>query len=240
MKRTLFFISITCLMLAYANKCDAQITFKPYKRTAQATCPEGGHAGLTLKFDLPVGEGPRQSKINEGIREIIRHSEVLEEIKRPVNGPIRNIANTLATYFPTGIRKGAIDVGCSVALDLMIEYEYQNSYAVFFHVTDGVYSNGGPSQSYEIVRISDGKVLGGHDLSKVKFEDLVRLIKKYGTAEQKDFDEAFLSDIVYLCPSDGRCKVMYLNGNYWWETLDVPMSEIERFLTPEGQKCFAK
>lgn len=240
MKRTLFLISIACLMMAFANNCDAQITFKPYKRSAGARCPEGGEAGLTLKFDLPVGEGPRQTKINNGIREIIRQSMVLEVIKRPVTGPIRNIANSLTTYFPIGIRKGTIDVGCSVSFELMIEKTYQNDYAVFFHVTDGVYSNGGPSESYKIVRVSDGKLMGEQDAFNVTIEDLIRLIKKYGTSEQKDFDESFLMDMVYLCPAAGRCKVLYLYGMHNWETLDVPMSEIERFLTDEGRKCFAK
>ena len=240
MRRTLFFISIACLMMAFANNCEAQVTFKPYKRTTGARCPEGGEAGLTLKFDIPVGEGPRQSKINNGIREIIRQSMVLEVMKRPVTGPIRNIANSLATYFPTGIRKGTIDVGCSVSCELLVEKAYQNNYAVFFHVTDGVYSNGGPSESYKIVRVSDGRLMGEQEVFNVKFEDLVRLINKYGTAEQKDFNESFLMDEVYLSPAAGRCKVLYLYGIHDWETLDVPMSEIERFLTVEGRKCFGK
>lgn len=240
MEKTLLSIGLACLMMAFAINCDAQTTFKPYKRTAGATCPGGGSAGLTLKFDIPVGEGPRQTKINNGIREIIRQSMVIEEMKRPVTGPIRNVANSLATYFPTGIRKGTIDVGCSVSFELLIEKAYQNSYAVFFHVTDGVYSNGGPSESYKIVRVSDGKVMGEQEVFNVKFEDLVRLIKKYGTAEQKDFDESFLMDEVYLCPAAGRCKVQYLYGMHDWETLDVPSSEIEGFLTEEGRKCFGK
>ncbi|MBR1546020.1 MAG: hypothetical protein IJ633_04380 [Prevotella sp.] len=240
MKKTLLSIAIACLMLASATQSEAQTMFKSYKKEVSATSRDGAPAGLTLKLDIPQGQGVRQTKITQGIKTIIQQSEVNQELKRPVNTTLQAFANALAVYFPTGIRRGTIDIGGPTSFDLIIAKEYQNTYAVFFHVVDGVYGNGGPSESYQIVRVSDGKVLEMNAITKMSIDDLVKFLKKYGTAEQKDFDPAFLMGVYYLCPSDDKCKVLYLQGAHFWETLEVPMTEIEPLLTEEGKKCFAK
>lgn len=240
MKTTLLSIAIACLMLASATLSEAQTTFKTYKKQVSATSPDGGSAGLTLAIDYPVGQGVRQTKISQGIKTIMRESQVVEEMKRPVNGTVVAAANALATYFPVGIRRGTIEVGGFVSFDLMIEKKYQNAYAVFFEVTDGVYGNGGPGQNCKVVRVSDGVVLKFEDLSRLTDNDLVSLINKYGTAEQKAFDPAFLMGINGIYPEGDKCKVMYQQGAHFVETLEVPMSEVNNSLTEEGKKCFAK
>ena len=240
MKKTLLSIAIACLMLASATMSEAQTTFKSYKKEVSATSRDGAPAGLTLKLDIPQGQGVRQTKITQGIKTIIQQSEVNQELKRPVNVTLQAFVNSLAVYFPTGIRRGIIDIGGPTSFDLIIEKEYQNTYAVFFHVVDGIYGNGGPSESYQIVRASDGKVLKVEDITKMSTDDLIRFIKKYGTAEQKDFDPAFLMGIFYLCPDGDKCKVLYLQGAHFWETLEVPMTEMTPLLTEEGKNCFAK
>ena len=240
MKKTFLSIAIACLMLASATMSEAQTTFKSYKKEVSATSRDGAPAGLTLKLDIPQGQGVRQTKITQGIKTIIQQSEVNQELKRPVNVTLQAFVNSLAVYFPTGIRRGTIDIGGPTSFDLIIEKEYQNTYAVFFHVVDGIYGNGGPSESYQIVRASDGKVLKVEDITKMSADDLIRFIKKYGTAEQKDFDPAFLMGIFYLCPDGDKCKVLYLQGAHFWETLEVPLTEITPLLTEEGENCFAK
>lgn len=240
MKKTLLSIAIACLMLASAAISEAQTTFKTYKKEVSASHRDGGMGMLNLKIDIPQGQGLRQTNITQGIKTIIKGMEVTQELKRPVTGTLLAFANSLAVYFPSGVRRGSIELGGPTTFNLMVEHEYQNSYAVFFHVTDGVYVNGGPVESYQTVRASDGKVLKTEDITKMSVDDLIRFIKKYGTAEQKDFDSAFLMGIFYLCPDGDKCKVLYLQGAHFWEALEVSMTEIAPLLTEEGKNCFAK
>lgn len=240
MKKILLSFAITCLMLANNTVSEAQTTFKTYKKEISASHRDGGKGMLNLRIDIPQGQGNRQTKITQGIKTIIKEMEVTEELKRPVTGTLQAFANSLAVYFPSGVRKGIIELGGPTTFNLIIEHEYQNTYAVFFHVTDGVYVNGGPVESYQTVRISDGKVLKTEDITKMSINDLIKFIKKYGSAEQKDFDPAFLMGIYYLCPDGDKCKILYLQGAHFWETLEVPMTVISPLLTEEGKKCFTK
>ena len=240
MKKTLLSIAIACLMLASATMSEAQTTFKPYKKEISASHRDGGMGMLNMKIDIPQGQGIRQTKITQGIKTIIKEMEVTQELKRPVTGTLLAFANSLAVYFPSGVRRGTIELGGPTTFNLMIEHEYQNNYAVFFHVTDGIYVNGGPVESYQTVRVSDGKVLKTEDITKMSADDLIRFIKKYGTAEQKEFDPTFLMGINGIYPEGDKCKVMYQQGAHFVETLEVPMSEVNNSLTEEGKKCFAK
>lgn len=108
MKTTLLSIAIACLMLASATLSEAQTTFKTYKKQVSATSPDGGPAGLTLAIDYPVGQGVRQTKISQGIKTIMRESQVVEEMKRPVNGTVVAAANALSRPISPLVSEGEL------------------------------------------------------------------------------------------------------------------------------------
>ena len=100
------------------------------------------------------------------------------------------------------------------------------------------FSNGGPSESYKIVRLSDGHVMVDDEILKFTADDIVKLVKTHGSDDQKDKDEAFIGGIGYLCPTKDGCKLLYLYGAHLWETIDVPSSEAVNYLTDEGKAIF--
>ena len=156
MKKVMFLFAASVLMAACGRKGDvAPFVFESYENTAQGAGPEGGSAGLELKIDIPVGEGERQDKVTAGIREII-------------SGSLKEIADVLLGYFPVGVAKGELE-SSGLTYHLWIENESQNSKAVFFHVGDGIFGNGGPSESYKIVRLADGKLMDDKGTYNITF-----------------------------------------------------------------------
>ena len=169
MKKVMFLFAASVLMAACGRKGDvAPFVFESYENTAQGAGPEGGSAGLELKIDIPVGEGERQDKVTAGICEIISQSEVGKELKQPVEGSLKEIADVLLGYFPVGVAKGELE-SSGLTYHLWIENESQNSKAVFFHVGDGIFGNGGPSESYKIVRLADGKLMDDKGTYNITF-----------------------------------------------------------------------
>jgi len=237
MKKLLIYITCAVLMIACGSPSQSPLTFETFEKTVDETGPEGGVAGLELKIDIPLGEGERQDKVSAGIREIISQSEVGKELKQPIEGNLKDIADALINYFPVGVVKGDLE-SSGVTYHLWIENESQNSEAVFFHVGDGIFGNGGPSESYKVVRLSDGKLMDDKDVYNITGNDIVALVKKHGTNEQKEFDEAFIGPDGYLCPVGDSCKVLYLEGAHFWNVVTIPVNEITTFLTDEGKKLF--
>lgn len=238
MKKVLFLFAASLLISACGGKGEvAPLAFESYEKTTEGAGPEGGMALLELKIDIPIGEGERENKVSTGIREIIGQSEVGRELKQPVEGNLKEIADAFLKYFPEGVAKGDLESG-AITYHLWIENESQTSDAVFFHVSDGIFGNGGPSESYKIVRLSDGKLMDDKELYNVTGDDIVTLMKKYGTNEQKEFDKEFLGQEGYLCPVGDSCRVLYLEGAHFWNVVTVPLNEITGLLTEEGKKLF--
>ena len=235
----MFLFAASVLMAACGGKGDvAPLAFESYEDTAEGVGPEGGPAQLDLKIDIPIGEGERQEKVSAGIREIISLSEVGQELKQPVEGSLKEIANAFLGYFPIGVAKGELESSGAVSYQLWIENESQTSEAVFFKVSCGIYSNGGPVVSYKAIRMSDGKLMDEKEIHNFSGNDVVPLVKKYGTDEQKAFDDAFIGPDAYLCPVSDSCRILYLEGAHFWNVVTVPINEITGFLTEEGKKLF--
>ena len=76
------------------------------------------------------------------------------------------------------------------------------------------------------------------DVYNASGNDIVTLVKKYGTNEQKEADEAFIGAEAYLCPVGDSCRVLYLEGAHLGNVITVPINEVEGFLTEEGKKLF--
>lgn len=239
MKKVMFLFAASVLMAACGGKGDvAPLAFESYENTAEGVGPEGGPAQLDLKIDIPIGEGERQDKVSAGIREIISLSEIGQELKQPVEGSLKEIADAFLGYFPVGVAKGELESSGAVSYQLWIENESQTSEAVFFKVSDGIYSNGGPVVSYKAIRMSDGKLMDEKEIHNFSGNDVVPLVKKYGTDEQKEYDEAFIGPDAYLCPVGDSCRILYLEGAHFWNMVTVPVNEITGFLTEEGKKLF--
>ena len=235
----MFLFAASVLMAACGGKGDvAPLAFESYENTAEGVGPEGGPAQLDLKIDIPVGEGERQDKVSAGIREIISLSEVGQKLKQPVEGSPKEIADAFLGYFPVGVAKGELESSGAVSYQLWIENESQTSEAVFFKVSSGIYSNGGPVVSYKAIRMSDGKLMDEKEIHNFSGNDVVPLVKKYGTDEQKAFDDAFIGPDAYLCPVSDSCRILYLEGAHFWNVVTVPINEITGFLTEEGKKLF--
>lgn len=239
MKKVMFLFVVSVMMAACGggNTDVAPLDFESYDSVATATGPEGGMAGLELKIDIPVGEGERQEMVSVGIREIIKQSEVGKELGQSIEGSLKEIADALVGHFSTGVEKGDLE-SSGITYHLWIENETQSSQAVVFRVEDGIFGNGGPSVRYATIRLSDGKVMNDKDVYNITGDDIVTLVKKYGTAEQKERDEAFIGPDGYLCPVGDSCRVLYLEGAHFWNVVTVPINEVKGFLTEEGKKLF--
>ena len=235
----ILFAAIAMLAACSGGNTDvAPLHFESYDSVATASGPEEGMAGLELKIDIPVGEGELQEKVSAGIREIISQSEVGKELKLSVEGSLKEIADAFLNYFPEGVAKGDLESSGAITYHLWIENESQNSEAVFFRVEDGIFGNGGPSVCYKTIRLSDGKVMDDKDVYNITGDDIVSLVKKYGTTDQKEIDETFIGPDGYLCPVGDSCRVLYLEGAHFWNVVTVPINEVKGFLTDEGKKLF--
>lgn len=236
MKKNLLTISAVCLIFACTSSYEP-IQFESYEYEASVTSPDGGMAGMTLHIDIPVGEGEVQNRVTEGIRTIIRKSEVGQELKQPVEGSLKEFGDALIAYFQKGVESGEVEAG-GLSYDLSIECAYQNPHAVFFHVKDGIYGNGGPGEGVKVVRLSDGRVMEGEEITSIKADDVIKMVQKYGSEEQKDLDAAFLADVAYLYPTADSCKVLYLYGAHFWNTIMISKKDAAQYLTDEGKVLF--
>ena len=233
--RKILLFGIACLLAACSENGYSPIQFEKFEEQVGVTSPDGAMAEMTLTIDIPVGEDEVQNRLSEGIRTIIRESSVVEELKQPIEGSLKEICKKLIAYFPNGISKGEIEIYVATSFNLMVECEHQTEQAVVFRVTDGVYGNGGPMVSYKVIRLSDGKLMDDKEVYNITGDDIVTLVKKYGTDEQKEFDEAFIGPDGYLCPIGDSCRVLYLEGAHFWNEVTVPVDEIKGFLTEEGR-----
>ena len=137
MKKVMFLFAVSVMIAACGGKGEvAPLAFESYENTAVGEGPEGGAAGLELKIDIPIGEGERQNNVSAGIREIISQSEVGKELKQPVEGSLKEIADAFLNYFPVGVAKGDLESSGAITYHLWIENESQNSEVVFFRVGD--------------------------------------------------------------------------------------------------------
>lgn len=240
MKKAFLLLAAACLVVACGNKVVAPVEFETLEKTADGVGPEGGPAALEIKIVVPVGEGERQDKVSAGIREIIGQSEagktISEAMKKPVEGSLKEIFDAFIAYFPDGVAKGDLVSG-AISYQLLIEEAYQNEQAVFFHVTDGIYGNGGPRERYQVVRISDGHLMTGEELTTLTVDDMVKLIKEYGNDQQKENDSQYVEE-GYLCPADNGCKLLFKYGGPFYGTVDVPMDVIKDYLTEEGTTLY--
>ncbi len=235
MRKTFLIFGIACMLMGCSGNGYSPIQFEKFEEQVGVTSPEGAMTEMTLTIDIPVGEDEVQNRLSEGIRTIIRESSVVEELKQPIEGSLKEICKKLIAYFPNGISKGEIEIYGATSFNLMVECEHQTEQAVVFRVTDGVYGNGGPMVSYKVIRLSDGKLMDDKEVYNITGDDIVTLVKKYGTDEQKEFDEAFIGPDGYLCPIGDSCRILYLEGPHFWNEVTVPVDEIKSFLTEEGK-----
>lgn len=231
---TLFALCLTVITVACNNdKQPVMLTYEEFERDVDAKDPEGAPAYLSLVVSVPT-QGDFLDNVSVGIKEIMKASEVEERLRIPLDGSVKDAAEQLAGGFQEAISKA--EPSGPLQHTLHVKYLNQNDLAVFFEVADGIYGNGAPSSYYRIVRKADGHVMENQEVIKISKEDIATLVGKY--AKDVDMDNLNLGEDAFFYPTPSGCRMLYQPQFRFYDTLDLPMSEIEKFLTEEGKKLF--
>lgn len=216
---------------------EGVLKFTTFEKTISLTGPEGGDTGLVLKIDYPSGTGEINNKVVNGIKQMVKNSLVGGAIGTSTVGTINTVCNNMVSDYKQGVAKGNLESD-GVSYIYCLEKEYHNSQVACYHITDGIFSNGGPQEAYAVIRLSDGKVLDMADLFSMSYEDGIRLIRQHGTQEDRDAldgDGMGVSSI-YISRDDKGWKIVYLVGVYFYNTVRISSSAIKPYLTAEGGK----
>lgn len=232
MKKVFLFLVMAVFFIACGGGVKvAPLEFETYEKEANVDDPESPPCGLVLKFDIPIGDGDLQNKITDGIREIIKQSEVGTALEQPTDGSLKEIADRFATYFAKGEAEPAF-------YNLEIIHGFQNSQVITFHVIDGIFMNGGPREYRKVVRLSDGHLMTTEEMSSITEDQVKELAKKFGDDDQKELVELMEENGYWLAPDTLGCKLVFQNGSHFFQYVDIPLNDIAPYLSEEGRKLF--
>lgn len=231
MKKLFMFVAMAGLFAACGGEGVVPLEFETYEKEADASSMEMGPSNMILRLDVPKGEGDLQNKVTEGIREIIRQSEVGTALDQPTDVSLKEIADGFATYFAKGEAEPAL-------YDLEISHGFQNSQAITFHVIDGIFMNGGPREYNKVVRLSDGHLMTTGEMFSITEDQVKDLVKKFGDENQKEMVDLMEEGGYWLTPDTIGCKLVFQNGSHFFQYVDIPLNDIAPYLTEEGRKLF--
>lgn len=235
--RTTFLLLATAIIVAACGEgTSSPLAFETYEKEADAQNPDGIPAHLTLRFDVPQGEGGTAACIASGIRSLIGASEIARELGMPDEVTLQEVGDRYGTTFTNRMAKGELE-GVPAEYMLHITHTYQNAACVRFHIQDGIYGNGGPYEYDAVVRKSDGHVMTQSELVSITQDNVVKLIKKYGTDEQKE--SSFFEDGSYQFSPDAEgVRLHWATGSHFFQELVIPVEAMEPYLTEEGLLLF--
>jgi len=124
------------------------IVFVPYEVTDETNNSWGAPAGITVKIDVPQGD---QALVDTAICHIVNESFVAEQLGQPIGETLQQLVENCVESFKEAVAKD--EFGGSIECLLLVESDYQNTECVVFHVTDGIYANGGPREYDQVVRL---------------------------------------------------------------------------------------
>lgn len=238
MKRTI----ITLLACTVVLSLSAQfLTFSNYEKALEGTVKGGGTATMNLVLAYPENKNPQDiNAMRSAISSIVNESALATEFGQVLtNQPISRMADFYVAAFTRGLRTGATYPMTYYVLNIV--EEYQTERAVTFHVTDGIFGNGGPLAYYRTVRRSDGHVLNNGDLVRMNDGQLRALLRNYFECES-EFDAECINN---LTMSDVRCSI--LNGgmdilwavsSHFTQDVIIPHNAIQPYLTEQGRSLF--
>ena len=207
------------------------IVFVPYEVTDETNNSWGAPAGITVKIDVPQGD---QALVDTAICHIVNESFVAEQLGQPIGETLQQLVDNCVESFKEAVAKD--EFGGSMECLLLVESDYQNTECVVFHVTDGIYANGGPREYDQVVRLDDGHVMAQTDMIGISPDVLKDIAARFASDDVKDV--LWLEDGYFLSPCAEGAKLLWPIGSHFTGECIIPLAEIEQYLTEDGQKLF--
>ena len=224
---------LLCLWLAPKLFGEKTLTYEKYEIESGGADVSGAPYGIHICFDIPQGNGDKAKNVQKAMREIIAQSAVAEEYGAPVDGSLKEIADDYKNRIDKHMTEG--DYG-SVQCDLGLQVYYQNELLVVYDLFDGIFGNGGPAMSKQLIRLSDGHIMETAEVIEISDVMMENIIKRYYV--DGDY-EVMLKDGFELAPvSADSCMVVWPVSSHIFEGVEVPLRDLSPYLTDEGRNLF--
>ena len=243
MKKMSFYMVIAMAFVLTSCKSTAEkqefepLTFSTYEKEEATESLEGVPAGMTLKIDIPDGESERAAKVVSIIRQLVTDSEIGDQIGAPKEGTLQEVCDDYIERFRKGIAKEDLTPGCEYHLEIL--NGYQSTDYICFHVSDGIFGNGGPMEREVVFRLSDERQMEEGEMYNLPDDKWMELARKYAEGVEKEklqnIESLMGGEIV---PDEKGCKYHYATSMHIFNTVYFPVSEIASYLTEEGRKIF--
>lgn len=243
MKNLSFYVIIALAFMLTSCKGTAEkqefepLTFSTYEKEEAIESPEGVPAGMTLKIDIPDDESEKSAKVVSIIRQLITDSEIGDQVGTPKEGSLQEVCDDYIERFRKGIAQEDLTPGCEYHLEILSGY--QSADYICFHVSDGIFGNGGPMEHEVVYRISDEHQMEEGEMYNLPDDKWMELARKYAEGVEKEklqnIESLMGGEIV---PDEKGCKYHYATSMHIFNTVYFPVSEIASYLTEEGRKIF--
>ena len=243
MKNLSFYVIIALAFMLTSCKGTAEkqefepLTFSTYEKEEAIESPEGVSAGMTLKIDIPDDESERSAKVVSIIRQLITDSEIGDQVGTPKEGSLQEVCDDYIERFRKGIAQEDLTPGCEYHLEILSGY--QSADYICFHVSDGIFGNGGPMEREVVFRLSDEHKMEEGEMYNLPDDKWMELAKKYAEGEEKEklqnIESLMGGEIV---PDEKGCKYHYATSMHIFNVVYFPVSEIASYLTEEGRQIF--
>ena len=233
-------LALSCMLVACngAKQFEA-LMFSTYEKEETVTSQDGAYASIVLKIDIPDGESERAGVVKNIIRTLITSSQISEEIGAPKEGTLQEVCDDYVERFKKGIADGDLGAGCEYHLEILHGLESEEY--ICFHVADGIFGNGGPTEREVVFRLSDQHQMEEGEMYNLPEEKWLELARKFAEGDEKetlqDVESLMSRELV---PDEKGCKLHYSAvGVHIFNAVYFPASEIAQYLTDEGKKIFA-
>lgn len=243
MKNLSFYVIIALAFMLTSCKGTAEkqefepLTFSTYEKEEAIESPEGVPAGMTLKIDIPDDESEKSAKVVSIIRHLITDSEIGDQVGAPKEGSLQEVCDDYIERFRKGIAQEDLTPGCEYHLEILSGY--QSADYICFHVSDGIFGNGGPMEREVVFRLSDEHQMEEGEMYNLPDDKWMELARKYAEGVEKEklqnIESLMGGEIV---PDEKGCKYHYATSMHIFNTVYFPVSEIASCLTEEGRKIF--
>lgn len=234
-------VALAFMLTSCKGTADKQefepLTFSTYEKEETTESPEGVPVGMTLKIDIPNGESERAAKVVSIIRQLVADSEIGDQVGAPKEGTLQEVCDDYIERFRKGIAKEDLTPGCEYHLEIL--NGYQSADYICFHVSDGIFGNGGPMEREVVFRLSDEHQMEESEMYNLPDDKWMELARKYAEGVEKEklqnIESLMGGEIV---PDEKGCKYHYATSMHIFNTVYFPVSEIASYLTEEGRKIF--
>jgi len=237
MKKQLFTLLATVTLLSACGGGGAKVStleFTYYEKEVDETTPEYISASLLIRFAVPQGEG--EALITTAEKEIVAAAMIAEVLGAPEGETLQAIADNYESRFKSGMAEGKLDAPRIYHLE--IACLYQDSQAVVFNVTDGVYGNGGPQEYLRIVSLADGLIIERNALTTMTDADVRNLALQFADNDTKEFLRENEHEDFWIAPDSTGCRVKLQTGSHFFTDFVVPVESMVSYLTDKGKALF--